>query len=30
MLLGDDKANMYMFDKEMSEMSAGFADGAAE
>ena len=29
-LLGNDKANMYMFDKEMSEMSANFADGAAE
>ncbi|MEN8120932.1 MAG: ferritin [Bacteroidota bacterium] len=29
-LLGDDKARMYMFDKEMKEMSAGFADDAAE
>ena len=29
-LLGDDKANMYMFDKEMAEMSASFADGTAE
>jgi len=29
-LLGDDKANMYMFDKEMQEMSAGFAGDPAE
>ncbi len=27
-LLGDDKASMYMFDKEMAEMSAGFTDTA--
>ncbi len=29
-LLGDDKANMYMFDKEMAESSTNFADGNAE
>lgn len=30
MLLGDDKASMYMFDKEMQEISTGFADSTAE
>lgn len=29
-LLGDDKASMYMFDKEMAESSAGFGNAAAE
>ena len=30
MLMGNDKANMYMFDKEMAGMSASFADNSAE
>jgi ferritin len=29
-LLGDDKANMYMFDKDMAEMAASFGAGEAE
>lgn len=29
-LLGDDKASMYMFDKEMSEMGASFVEGSSE